>query len=149
MLPRARARGFARGGNLIPMASSFPAPGFLGVDSSPRQVSEACELIDKLGLQNIRVEERDISTLPQIGTFDFIICHGTFSWVELDVQDKILDIFWPISRRRLLYMSYNTYPGWHFRGIAREMMCFRTRQTEDPPTRSPGTRSLLQFMRRN
>ena len=154
MTPPAVARsrvlelGCARGGNLIPMASSLPGAQFLGVDSSPRQVGEACELIDKLGLTNIRVEERDILDLGrEIGTFDFIICHGTFSWVERDVQDKILEICSSnLAPDGLAYISYNTYPGWHFRGLVREMMCFHTRQTEDPSDRARLARSLLQFM---
>ena len=102
-------------------------------------------MIDKLGLTNIRVEECDILDLGrEIGTFDFIICHGTFSWVERDVQDKILEICSAnLAYGGLAYISYNTYPGWHFRGLVREMMCFRTRQTEDPSDCARLARSLL------
>ena len=85
--------GCARGGNLIPMAVAIPGASFFGIDSSPRQVHEARALIEQLGLRNIRIEVQDIRELdPEIGTFDFIICHGTFSWVARDVQEKILEI---------------------------------------------------------
>ncbi len=83
--------GCARGGNLIPMAVEMPQAQFVGFDSSGHQVREGCELIERVGLGNIRVEARDILDLDAaIGTFDFIICHGTYSWVEPEVQEKIL-----------------------------------------------------------
>ena len=130
--------GCARGGNLIPMAGAMPAATFLGVDASSRQVGEARELIDKLGLCNIRIEQQDILTLDrQSGIFDYIICHGTFSWVERDVQDKILEICSTnLTPDGLAYISYNTYPGWHFRGLVRDMMCFHTRRFDRPDDRA-------------
>ena len=86
--------------------------------------------IDKLGLRNIRIEERDIRTFDgQSGIFDYIICHGTFSWVERDVQDKIFTrCSNNLAPDGLVYVSYNTYPGWHFRGLVREMMCYHARR---------------------
>ena len=97
--------GCARGGNLIPMATALPGARSVGIDSSPRQVEEACDLIDRLGLGNIRVEARDILELDRgIGTFDYIICHGTFSWVSRDVQEKILDISAQVLAPKLAFL---------------------------------------------
>ena len=143
--------GCARGGNLIPMATGMPGASFVGIDSSPRQVREACELIESLGLRNIRVELRDILALdPTIGTFDYIICHGMFSWVERDVQEKILEISAAnLAPNGIVYISYNTYPGWHFRGLVREMMCYHARRFEQPADRAREARGLLQFMTRS
>ena len=41
----------------------------------------------------------------------------------------------------MAYVSYNTYPGWHIRGMIRDMMCYHTRQFSDPTPESgkPGT----------
>jgi methyltransferase-like protein len=99
-------------------------------------------------LRNIRVESRDILDLDAaIGTFDFIICHGTFSWVERDVQEKILEISARrLAPRGLVYVSYNTYPGWHFRGLAREMMCYHVRRFAEPEARAREARGILSFM---
>ena len=140
--------GCARGGNLIPMAAALPGARFVGIDSSPRQVEEACELIDRLGLGNIRVEARDILELDRgIGTFDYIICHGTFSWVSRDVQEKILDISAQVlAPNGILYVSYNTYPGWHFRGLVREMMSHHVRRFTEPDVIAKEARGILQFV---
>jgi SAM-dependent methyltransferase len=140
--------GCGRGGNLIPMAVALPGALFVGIDSSPRQVDDACRLIEQLGLTNIRLEVQDIRELaPAAGSFDYIICHGTFSWVDPDVQEKILDIAARgLAPNGIFYLSYNTYPGWHFRGLVREMMCYRTRQIEQPETIAREARSILQFM---
>ncbi len=143
--------GCARGGNLIPMAIGMPGASFVGIDSSPRQVKEACDLISGSGLSNIRVELRDILALdPTIGTFDYIICHGTFSWVERGVQDKILEISSAcLAPHGLAYISYNTFPGWHFRGLVREMMCYHVRRFDQPADRAREARGLLQFLTRS
>ncbi len=140
--------GCARGGNLIPMAVEMPDAQFVGFDSSPAQVQDACDLIERVGLRNIRVESRDILELDAaIGTFDFIICHGTFSWVERDVQEKILELSARcLAPRGLVYVSYNTYPGWHFRGLVREMMCYHVRRFAEPGARAREARDILSFM---
>ena len=135
------------GGTSSPWPSRCPAR-FIGIDSSPRQTGEARELIERLGLSNISVIERDILELDgSLGPFDYIICHGTFSWVLRQVQDKILEVFAAsLAANGLAYISYNTYPGWHFRGLAREMMCYYSRRFEQPADRAREARTLLQFM---
>jgi len=140
--------GCARGGNLIPMALGLPQSYFVGIDSSPGQITEAHALIEAMGLSNIVVESRSILDIDSgFGTFDYIICHGTFSWVPADVQDKILEIFARnLSPSGIAYVSYNTYPGWHVRGLVREMMCYHARKYDRPADRAAQARSLLQFM---
>ena len=140
--------GCARGGNLIPMAVGMPEARFVGFDSSSHQVRDACELIERVGLGNIRVEARDILDLDAaIGAFDYIICHGTYSWVERDVQEKILELSARcLAPDGLVYVSYNTYPGWHFRGLARELMCYHARRFEEPEVRAREARGVLQFV---
>jgi len=133
------------------MAMGMPGASFLGIDSSPRQVQDACGLISGSGLSNIRVELRDILALdPTIGTFDYIICHGTFSWVDRVVQDKILEISSAcLAPHGLAYISYNTFPGWHFRGLVREMICYHVRRFDQPADRAREARGLLQFLTRS
>jgi SAM-dependent methyltransferase len=140
--------GCARGGNLIPIAVALPGASFVGIDSSPRQVHEACDLIERLGLRNIRIEVQDIRELgPELGTFDYIICHGTFSWVAPEVQEKILDVAaCSLAPDGIVYVSYNTYPGWHFRGLVREMMSYHVRRSKDPEAIARRSRDILQFL---
>jgi hypothetical protein len=48
------------------------------------------------------------------------------------------------------YISYNTYPGWHLRGMIRDMMCHHVgRFPEDSPeSRVRRARDLLEFLAR-
>jgi SAM-dependent methyltransferase len=140
--------GCARGGNLIPMAFSLPRSHFVGIDSSPGQINEALDLIGALGLSNIKVESRSILDVDSaLGTFDYIVCHGTFSWVSADVQEKILEICARnLAPSGIAYVSYNTYPGWHMVGLVREMMSYHVRRYDRPTERAAQARSLLQFM---
>jgi methyltransferase-like protein len=140
--------GCAGGGNLIPMALALPESRFLGIDLSPRQIAMGQEVVDILGLLNIRLRSLSIMDIKDDdGPYDYIICHGVYSWVPSEVQDKILTI----CRRNLApqgvaYVSYNTYPGWHMRGLIRELMKFHVRQFTDGPERVAQARAFLDFL---
>jgi len=85
--------GCGSGGNLLPMAESLPESRFLGIDLSPRQVSSGQATIQKLGLRNIELKAMSITDVnTEMGQFDYVICHGVYSWVPEPVQDKILAI---------------------------------------------------------
>ena len=148
---RALELGCSRGGNLIPMAVGLPGSRFVGIDSSPGQVAAARAVIDALGLENITVEARDVLDVDEeFGTFDYIICHGTYSWVADDVRDKILEVCSRnLAPRGVAYVSYNTYPGWRLRGLVRELMCYHTRRFDRPEDRAAQARALLDFMARS
>jgi len=72
------------------------------------------------------------------GQFDYVICHGVYSWVPEAVQDKILTICKAnLTPNGVAYVSYNTLPGWHMRGMIRDMMRYHSnRFAEAEPCRS-------------
>src|SRR5262245_39050357 len=106
--------GCAAGGNLIPMAVTYPESHFVGVDLSGREIAEGQRAIETLRLKNIQLAQRDIRDLgDELGRFDYVICHGVYSWVSADVRDKILDLCARLlAPQGVAYVSYNTYPGW-------------------------------------
>ena len=68
-----------------------------------------------------------------MGTYDYIICHGVYSWVPSEVRERILAICQQnLAPNGVAYISYNTYPGWHFRGLVKDIVRFHTRELEDP-----------------
>ena len=140
--------GCASGGNLIPMAFNLPGSEFVGIDLSGRQVEDAHSAIAALGLRNIRIEQASIVDIDDgWGSFDYIICHGVFSWVETDVQDKILTICGRnLSPDGIAYISYNTYPGWHLRDMVRHMMRYHAGQFDEPREQVEQARALLTFL---
>jgi len=140
--------GCASGGNLIPMACQLPGSEFLGMDLSANQVREGIKLIERLGLSNISLEHNDILALgDEIGKFDYIICHGVYSWVPEEVKDKILALCsGHLTRDGIAHISYNTYPGWHMREMIRNMMRYHVRQIDDTQTKVNQARALLDFL---
>ncbi len=140
--------GCAAGGNLIPMAQNFPDSQFLGIDLSPRQIADGEVLLDKLALRNIELRQMDITGVDRdFGAFDFIICHGVYSWVPRSVQDRILEIARDhLSHHGIMYVSYNTYPGWHMRGVVREMMRYHAASFPTAKEKLGQSRSLLKYL---
>jgi len=121
--------GCAGGGNLLPMALELPDAHFVGIDLSARQVAEGQKVIERLGLTNVELRAVSITEVDaSFGSFDYILCHGVFSWVPEVVRDKVLSICRSNLRPNgLAYISYNTYPGWHGRGMVRDMLAFHAR----------------------
>lgn len=140
--------GAASGGNLIPMADYLPDSEFVGLDLSARQVADGRQQIDQLGLKNVQLKHASILDIDTSwGTFDYVICHGVFSWVPTAVQDKILDICAKqMSPNGIAYISYNTYPGWHMRGMIRDMMRYHSGRFNTAQQRTAQARALLDFL---
>ena len=140
--------GCARGGNLVPIAWSLPRTEHVGVDLSRRQIAEAEELARAVGVFNVAFHAMDLRDLDDsFGTFDFVIAHGLFSWVPPDVQDALLEVCARrLSPGGLVYLSYNTYPGWHVSGMFREMMLYRLRRISDPSERVREARTFMRFL---
>lgn len=122
--------GCARGGNLLPMALELPDASFLGVDLSERQIEKARKTAARLGLANVDLRAMSLTGIDaSFGTFDYIICHGVYSWVPDEVRERILAICSDnLAPNGLAYISYNTYPGWHERGMVRDLMLFHSRK---------------------
>ena len=140
--------GCGSGGNIIALANDYPKARFLGIDSSAVQIADGWTTIEALGFKNIQLKHRDILALgADLGEFDYIICHGVFSWVPQPVQERILEICRQnLAPNGVAYVSYNTYPGWHIRGIVRDMMCYHGMQFDDLSTRLVQAKALVQFV---
>lgn len=140
--------GCARGENLVPMAWSLPGAEFVGVDLSSRQVDEAREMARVIGVSNVAFHAMDLRGLDEsFGTFDYVVAHGLYSWVPPDVQEAILDVCAKhLSPNGIVYISYNTFPGWHISIMFRDMMLYRIRKLTDPAERLREARGFMHFL---
>jgi methyltransferase-like protein/trans-aconitate methyltransferase len=136
------------GENLIPMADRHPQSSFVGIDYSQRQIDEGRKAIEALRLANIDLAHLSIMDVDeQLGVFDYIICHGVFSWVAHDVQERILAVCKShLAPQGVAYVSYNTYPGWHLRGVVREMAWGASSPEQPARERLSRARRLLEFL---
>ena len=140
--------GCAAGGNLIPMAEYLPDSEFVGLDLSARQIQDGTEMVKAFGFKNITLKHASIMDVnDSYGMFDYIICHGVFSWVPNDVQEKVFQICSKqLTPNGIAYISYNTYPGWHLRGMIRDMMRYHSERFNTPQLRTQQARALLDFL---
>lgn len=116
--------GCSSGGNLIPMADALPGATFVGIDVSLRQIATGQAVARAAGVSNVELRRQSILEFPaDAGAFDYIIAHGVYTWVPRAVQDRVLEICRQhLSPHGVAYISYNTFPGWHFNGLLRETM---------------------------
>lgn len=143
--------GCAAGGNLFPLALLYPEAEFVGVDLSAEEIDEANRHKKELGLKNITFLQKDITGADKkFGTFDYIICHGVFSWVPDIVREKILQLCRDnLSPQGIAMISYNAYPGWHFVGAVRGMMKHHAQAFKTPAEKIMQSRALLTFLSDN
>jgi len=74
--------GCGNASNLAPMAWSLPGSQFVGVDLASKPIGQGLEMIQHLGLANVRLVCADVKSVDRgWGEFDYIIAHGLYSWV--------------------------------------------------------------------
>ena len=124
--------GSSYGGNLISQALFYPKATFTGIEIAPTQVSVGKTYIDQLGITNLELLEGDVNESHQhLGTYDYIIAHGFYSWVDEETKDNFLRLCKEhLAENGILYMSYNTYPGWHKMDSVRALLEFANKDID-------------------
>ena len=140
--------GCGDGGNVIPMAFGLPGSSFTGVDLAESAIVRGQELIDRLGLHNIRLRHLDLMKIAaDFPEFDYIIAHGVYSWVPPAAAEKILQICKShLAPQGIAFISYNAYPGGHVLDTIREMMQFHARNVSSPRECLRLAHELLEFL---
>jgi SAM-dependent methyltransferase len=119
--------GAGDGAHLIPLALEQPDASFIGIDLAGSAIARGQARANALGLENIRLEQADLSTFRAAEPFDYVIAHGVYSWVPPDVQELLLaGCKRLLAPQGLAYISYATYPGCHQREMVRNLMLFHT-----------------------
>ncbi len=139
--------GCGDGGNLIPLAAQYPESSFVGIDCAGDLIEQGRSEIRALNLTNIELIHGDISEYkPAVGSHDYVICHGVYSWVSPEVQRAIFErAVTALTPHGVLFVSYNTLPGWRQRGALRDIMQVGASfvQNEDEVTRLENAMAFL------
>jgi methyltransferase-like protein/predicted O-methyltransferase YrrM len=140
--------GCASGGHIIPLAAALPRARFVGIDISPRQVAEGQARIERLGLENIELGVRGLSDLgPSDGAFDYIVCHGVFSWIAEPLRDDLLRVCRErLSEAGVALISFNVLPGWRLFQIARDSLQLHASLQADPSRRAQQAQELFALL---
>lgn len=103
------------GFNLIPMALELPRAHFTGMDYAALPIEVGRQMAAELGATNLALHHADLTQADlDLGSFDYIVAHGLYSWVP----DAVRDSLWRFVQRSLspqgiFHVSYNALPGWY------------------------------------
>jgi SAM-dependent methyltransferase len=141
--------GCAAGGNIIPHAMRHPDSTFVGVDLARTQVAAGRARIARLGLKNIEIHCQSFTEIgDELGSFDYIICHGVYSWVPSPVQQAIFQIIRArLSPLGVACVSYNVLPGWRMMQPLRDAFMLEIPDQLDSLARVAKARELLDFLK--
>lgn len=124
--------GTSGGNNLIPIAAFIPGANCLGIDGSSRAIDSGRAKIAALGLKNIELRQARFEEPGELGEFDYIICHGVYSWVAPAARRLVLKIIaGHLAPNGVAYLSLNTFPGWHQRMPVRDLMRYYLNSAEN------------------
>lgn len=140
--------GCGQGFNLILHAAANPSIEFLGIDFNPSHIAHAQDLVELSGLTNVRFVEGDFVELErnwpdEYGHFHYVTLHGIWSWVSKDVRNALVNILRKVvTPGGIVYISYNSLPGWLPGKIVREILLSfkKISQLPAPSSTSEGLR---------
>lgn len=121
--------GCGDGSNLLALAYYRQNAQFVGLDNSQHAIEAAETKRQQLGLPNLRFVNCDIGAAAEHvrGPFDYILVHGVVSWVPAAVLEQLFALCaTQLSAAGLLYLNYNTKPGWNVRGMVRRFLLAHT-----------------------
>ena len=108
--------GFGQGLSCNLLAATHAPGRFWGTDFNPEHAAGAQQLARQAGLTNTHWFDESFREFLERDTpaFDFIGLHGIYSWVSEENRQILVEIL----RRKLkvcgvVYISYNTLPGWN------------------------------------
>lgn len=140
--------GCGDGTNLLSLAQILPASQFVGIDNAQRHVDQGRATAREIECPNVELHAMSAEDLhDQFGKFDYILCHGVYSWVTPATGQQLLQAIRDhLNPHGVAYVSYNIYPGWHLRGMVREMLYRQTAGVVNPAERVQHARQYLDFL---
>jgi hypothetical protein len=105
--------GGARCINTLGVAAAHPDARCVGFDLSAGMIESGRALGAAAGLKNADLQQADILTYPRDGEkFDYIACHGVYTWVPQAVRDGIIEIIGArLAPGGIAYIGYDALPA--------------------------------------
>lgn len=143
--------GTATGGNLFALAAALPDSSFLGIDRADESIVVARDTLLAARLGNAVVRLEDVRSFEEEpASFDYIICHGVYSWIPDDARAAIRKVLRRhLAPHGIAYLSFNTLPGWHLRGAIRDMLLREVPKDGTAEARVAKARAFLRFLATN
>jgi methyltransferase-like protein/SAM-dependent methyltransferase len=140
--------GSSDGANLLGMAYQYPEARFLGIDLAPSPIERGRAIAERLGVRNLELRQANLLDFqPGSERFDYIIAHGLYSWVPQPVRTRILQLCAQcLDEQGIAFISYNAYPGGHFRAVLRDLMRFHTQAIDNPQDKVAAARTVASML---
>ena len=140
--------GCGNGFNLISLAAGHPGARFVGLDAAAVAIGAARDLAARCGLRNIEFLSARLEDQVLVGEeFDYVLCHGVYSWVPEATRASLLGL---VSRclalRGVAFVSYNALPGWHVRSPVREILQWHVREIRGAGEQLEEAKALSHFL---
>lgn len=136
--------GCGLGNTVITNAGAFPHGRFHACDLNRAHVEHARGRARAFGVENVEFHQSSFEELghAELPMFDFIVAHGVYSWVSAHDRQAIRhlarDLLKPAG---LLYVSYNSLPGWACEAPLRKLLV-ELAASEPVDTTTRATRAL-------
>jgi hypothetical protein len=107
--------GCGRGLTAAILAATYPSGRFYGIDLMPEHIQCAQRICDRAGINNLSLHALDAADAVKLDLprLDYIVVHGVYSWIpehgRVDLR-RFIDRH--LAPSGLVYLSYNTMPGW-------------------------------------
>jgi methyltransferase-like protein/trans-aconitate methyltransferase len=140
--------GCASGGNIIPLAAQYPEAQFIGLDLSLTHIASGLQRINRIGLVNIELIHGDLINFSAgPGKFDYILCHGVYSWTPIEVRAAIQSLIAAnLAPEGIAYVSYNVLPGWRRKQALRDVLRSSVSHLPDLASKVAGARAVLALL---
>jgi SAM-dependent methyltransferase len=96
------------------LAATHPGGRFCGIDFNASHIDGAKRFANECEIDNVDFHHADFSTAIDsvAGGFDYIVCHGVYSWVGKESQNALLQfVDRHLNPGGLFYVSYYAMPG--------------------------------------
>jgi SAM-dependent methyltransferase len=118
------------------LAAANPHVQMFATDFNPGHILNARALAAEAGTQNVQFFDQgfgDFADEPALPAFDMITLHGIYSWVTPEHRAQIVEFI----RRKLkpgglVYISYNSLPGWATGMPLRQLFAGHAETTSGP-----------------
>lgn len=136
------------GGNVVALAAHYPQAVVIGIDSDIEQIGKTHRMIKKMGLSNLILLHKKLDDIgDSLGCFDYIICHDYYSRLSQADKQILAHLLGKIlSKNGLVYLGYNTYPGWKNQETIMELMQYRALSQSDLFDKVAYGRGIVQFL---
>jgi len=133
------------------LAAAYPHAQFYGMDFNPTHILKARSIAEAAGLTNVNFSDKSFKEYAheELPDFDYICLHGIYSWVSEENQQAIAQFI----RKKLkiggiVYISYNTMPGWAITApIQRLMFAYNAKSQASAQKQLEGSLELLEKLK--